>query len=65
LRQILSRPESRDDSQATRRITIKIEPLKDHQQADFIEAAAAVTMWTRLEAGSQVFLRHGWDYMGS
>jgi hypothetical protein len=46
-------------------ITLEIEPLKDYQQAGFVEMAAAVTMRTRLQPGSQVLLRNGWDYMGS
>lgn len=46
-------------------ITLKIEPLKDYQQAGFRETAAAVTMRTRLRSGSQVLLRNGWDYMVS
>jgi hypothetical protein len=46
-------------------ITLEIEPLKDYQRAGFVETAAAVVMRTRLESGGQVFLRDGWDYMGS
>ena len=38
-------------------ITLEIEPLKDYQQAGFVETAAAVTMRTRLRPGSQVLLR--------
>ena len=45
-------------------ITLEIEAIQDCQQASFIEAAAAVTMRTRLAAGSRVFLREGWSYMG-
>ena len=46
-------------------ITLVVEPLKDYQRAGFVETAAAVVMRTRLGPGSQVFLRDGWDYMGS
>ena len=46
-------------------ITLAVEPLKDCQRAGFVETAAAVVMRTRLGPGSQVFLRDGWDYMGS
>jgi hypothetical protein len=46
-------------------ITLEIEPLKDYQQTGFIEAAAAVTMRTRLCPGNQVLLRNGWDFQGS
>ncbi len=46
-------------------ITLEIERPKDYEQAGFVEAAAAVTMRTRLEPGSQVFLRDGWDCQGS
>ncbi len=46
-------------------ITLEIEPLNDCRQTGFAEAAAAVTLRTRLEPGSQVLLREGWDYQGS
>ena len=46
-------------------VTLGIDPLKDYQQAGFVETAAAVTMRTRLGPGSQILLRDGWDYMGS
>ena len=46
-------------------ITLEIERPRDYQQAGLVEAAAAVTMRTRLGPGSQVLLRDGWDYQGS
>jgi hypothetical protein len=46
-------------------ITLEIERPKDYEQTSFVEAAAAVTMRTRLEPGSQVLLRDGWDCQGS
>jgi hypothetical protein len=46
-------------------ITMEIEALKDCQHAGFIDAAAAVTMRSRMGPGSQLFLRDGWEYMGS
>ncbi len=46
-------------------ITLVVEPLQDYQRAGFVETAAAVAMRTRLGPGGQVFLRDGWDYMGS
>jgi hypothetical protein len=49
----------------TQGITLEIEPPKDYEQTAFVQAAAAITMRTRLEAGSQVLLRDGWDYRGS
>ena len=44
---------------------MQIEAMEAYQQVTFIEAAAAVTMRTRLGAGSRVFLRESWSYMGS
>ena len=49
---------------ADKLITLEVEPLKDYQQAGFVETAALVMMRTRLGVGSQVLLRDGWDYMG-
>jgi hypothetical protein len=46
-------------------ITLEIELLKDYQRLGFVEAAAAVTMRSKLGAGSQVFLNNGWGHMGS
>lgn len=46
-------------------ITLEIEPLADDQRAGFVEAAATVTMRTRLLSGSQLLLRDGWDHLGS
>ena len=46
-------------------ITLEIERPRDYQQAGLVEAAAAVTMRTRLGPGSQVLLHDGWDYQGS
>jgi hypothetical protein len=46
-------------------IDLAIEPLKDGPCAGFVEAAAVMTMRTRLGPGSQVHLQKGWDYQGS
>jgi hypothetical protein len=56
----LSAPECR-----ARGITLETEPLSDSQQVGFSKAAAAVTMRTRLAAGSQIALAEGWDHLGS
>ena len=49
----------------TQGIALEIESLRDYQLAGFVESAAAITMRTRLKAGSQVVLRSGWNYLGS
>ena len=48
-----------------RNITLEMERLKDDEQARFAETAATVTMRPRLQPGSQVLLRPGWNYKGS
>jgi hypothetical protein len=46
-------------------IPLAIEPLRDYQQAGFVERASTVAVLARLRSGSQVYLRDGWSYMGS
>jgi hypothetical protein len=47
------------------KITLEIAPPKDYELVGFAEAAAAVTMRTRLWPGNQVLLLDDWGFQGS